>query len=84
MYLFASEREDLENTSSEFSQNRTEKQIMLFKTTVSWLFNDIRRYLVIGCFDLKIGVLQHAIVMVYASVIRQKGKSQNRCFKNRG
>ena len=30
------------NTNSELSQNRTEKQIMLFKTTVKyWLFNDI-------------------------------------------
>ena len=29
------------NTNSELSQTRTEKQIMLFKTTVKWLFNDI-------------------------------------------
>ena len=29
------------NTNSELSQNHTEKQIMLFKTTVNWLFNDI-------------------------------------------
>ena len=29
----------------------TEKQIMLFKTTVNWLFNDTWHYLVIGCFD---------------------------------
>ena len=30
------------NANSELSQNRTEKQIMLFKTTVNWLFNDIQ------------------------------------------
>ena len=43
------------NTNSKLSQNRTEKQIMLFKTPVYCLFNDIC-YLVIGCFDWKIGV----------------------------
>ena len=41
---------------SELSQNRTEKQIRLFKTTVNCLFNDRWCYLVIGCFDWKIGV----------------------------
>ena len=49
------------NTNSELSQNPTEKQIMLFKTTVSGLFNDIC-YLVIGCFDWKIGVFQQTVV----------------------
>ena len=29
------------NNISELLQNRTEKQIMSFKTTVNWLFNDI-------------------------------------------
>ena len=29
------------NTNSELSQNRTEIQIMHFKTTVNWLFNGI-------------------------------------------
>ena len=29
------------NTNSEFSQNRTEKKMMPFKTTVNLLFNDI-------------------------------------------
>ena len=29
------------NTKSELLQNRTEKQIMPFKTTVNWLFTDI-------------------------------------------
>ena len=29
------------NTNSELSLNRTEKQVMLFKTTVNWLFNDM-------------------------------------------
>ena len=42
LYHFACERKDLEklfNINSELSQNRTEKQIMPFKTTVNWLFN---------------------------------------------
>ena len=29
------------NAKNELSQNRTEKQIMPFKTTVNWLFNDM-------------------------------------------
>ena len=29
------------NTNSELLQNRTEKQIMPFKTKVNWLFSDI-------------------------------------------
>ena len=41
------------------------KTIMPFKTTVYWLFNDIWCYLVIGCFDWKIGVFQQAVVRVY-------------------
>ena len=49
------------NTNSELSQNRIEKQIMLCKTTVNWLFNDIWCYLVIGCFDWKIGVFQQTV-----------------------
>ena len=46
------------NTNSDLSQNRTEKQVMPVKTAVNWLFNDIWRYLVNGCFDWKIGVFQ--------------------------
>ena len=38
------------NANSELSQNRTEKQIMLSKTTINWLFNDICCYLCIACF----------------------------------
>ena len=53
------------NTNSELSQNRTEKQIMPFKTTVNWLFNDIWCYLVIGCFDWKIGVFQQTVARFY-------------------
>ena len=49
------------NTNSDLSQNRTEKQIMLFKTTVNCLFNDIWCYLVIGCFDWNIGVFQQTV-----------------------
>ena len=50
------------NTNSELSQNRTEKQIMPFKTTLNWLFNDILCYLVIGSFDWKIGIFQQTVV----------------------
>ena len=50
------------NTNSELSQNRTEKQIMLFKTTLNWLFNDIWCYLVIGSFDWKIGIFQQTVL----------------------
>ena len=53
------------NTNSEVSQNRTGKQIMLFKTAVNWLFNDIWCYLVIGCFNWKICVFQQTVVRVY-------------------
>ena len=38
------------NINSELPQNRTEKQIMPFKTTLNWLFSDIC-YLVISSFD---------------------------------
>ena len=52
------------NTNNELSQNCTENQIMLFKTTVNCLFNNIC-YLVIGCFDWKIGVFQQTVALVY-------------------
>ena len=39
-------------------QNRTVKQIILFKIAINCLFNDIWFYLIIGCFDWKIGVFQ--------------------------
>ena len=45
-------------TNCEWSRNHTEKQFMPSKTSVNWLFNDIWCYLVIGCFDKKICVLQ--------------------------
>ena len=49
-FLFAKENtwRRIFNTNSELSQNRTDKEIMLFKTTRSWLLNDIWCYLVIG------------------------------------
>ena len=50
------------DTNSELSTNSTEKQIMSFKTTVNWLFNDLCCYLVIGCSDWKIGVFQQTDV----------------------
>ena len=37
---------------------------MLFKTTVNWLLNDIWCYLIIACFDWKIGVFQETVVRV--------------------
>ena len=51
-FLLAKEKtwKDIFNTSSELSQNHTEKKIMLFKRTVNCLFNDIC-YLFTGCFD---------------------------------
>ena len=53
------------NTDSELLQNYTEKQIIPFKTTVNWLFNDIWCYLVVGCFDWKIVIFQQIVVRVY-------------------
>ena len=52
--------------NSELSQICTEKQIIPFKTTVNELFNDI--YLVIGCFDWKIGVFHQTVLrgLLYA------------------
>ena len=41
--------------------NRTEIQIMPFKTTLNQLFNDTC-YLLIGSFDRKIGIFQQAVV----------------------
>ena len=43
----------------------TEKQIVLFKTTINWLFNDIWCYLVIGSFDWIIGVFKQTVVRIY-------------------
>ena len=54
LYLSSYERKtrrSISNTKSKLLENRTEKQIMPFKTTGNWLFNDVWRYLVIGCFD---------------------------------
>ena len=53
------------NINIELLQNRSEKQIMPFKTTVNWLFNDMWRYLVIAFLWLKIGVFQETLVRVY-------------------
>ena len=53
------------NINSESSLNRTEKQIMPFKATVNWLFNDMWCYLVITFFDWKVGVFQQTVVRVY-------------------
>ena len=50
------------NANSEVLQKCTEKQIMPFKATVNWLFNDIWCYLLIGCFDWKIDVFQQTVL----------------------
>ena len=62
--LLAKEKtwKDIFNTNSELSQNSTVKEIMLFKTTVNCLFNDIWYYLFIGCFDWRIGIFQQRVV----------------------
>ena len=64
-FLLANEKTQkrIFNTNSKLSQNRTEKQIMLFKVIVNELLNDIWCYLVISCFDWKIGVFQQTVVM---------------------
>ena len=67
-FLLAKERtwKCIVKTNSELSQNCTERQIMLFKTTVNCLFNDIWCYLVIiACFDWKIGVFNKQLQRVY-------------------
>ena len=52
------------NINNELSQNCTGKlcQIMSFKRTVNWLFNDMWCYLVIAFLDSKIGVFQQKLV----------------------
>ena len=40
-FLLAKDPKSIFNTNSELLQNRTEKQIMPFKATVNWLFNDL-------------------------------------------
>ena len=62
---FCSRKKILENavlTLTVNSQNRTEKQIISFKTTVNSLLNNMRYYLVIGSFDSKIGIFQQTVV----------------------
>ena len=39
-----------------------QKNKLSFKTAVNWLFNDIWRFLVIACFEWKIGVFQQIVV----------------------
>ena len=53
-------------------ENRTEKQIMPSKTTITWLFNDTWCYLYIVCFDWKIGVFQQTVAMLYFVFKRKK------------
>ena len=53
------------NANSELSQNLTEKQILPSKPTINGLFNYMWCYLVIACFDWKIGIFQQTVVKVY-------------------
>ena len=55
-------RPENQNTNSDLLQNLIEKQIMLFKTTVNCLFNDMWSYFIIEIFDWKIGVSQQTVV----------------------
>ena len=64
-FLFTKEKTWKRIFNSELPQNRTEKQIMPFKTTMNWLVNDIWCYLLIACFDWEVGVFQHAFVRFY-------------------
>ena len=57
--------------NSELSQNRSEKQIMPFKTTVNWLFNDIWRYLGTGYFDWKISETIERVYYIHKGNIKQ-------------
>ena len=50
------------NTNSGLLQNLSGKQIILFKTTLNWLFNNIWCYLVIGSFDWKIDGFKQTVV----------------------
>ena len=59
------------NINSELSQNRAKKQITSYKTTVNWLFNDMRCYLVMAFFDWKTGIFQQTVVRVYC-ILKQK------------
>ena len=81
-FLLAKEKtwKHIFNTNSELSQNRTEKQIMLSKTTINWLFNDIWYYLSIACFDWETGLFQQTVVKVYYVL---KGKNMLRKEINR-
>ena len=64
IFLLAKEKawKRIFNTNSELSQNWTENKIMRLKTTVNCLFNDIRCYLIIDCFDWKISIFQQTVV----------------------
>ena len=64
-FLFTKEKTWKRIFNSELPQNRTEKQIMPFKTTMNWLVNDIWCYLLIACFDWEVGVFQQAFVRFY-------------------
>ena len=49
------------NTDSKLSEDLTQKQIMIFKTTVNRI--NLWRYLIICCFDWNTGVFQQTVVV---------------------
>ena len=63
------------NTNSELLQNLTEKQIMPSKTKINWLYNDTWCYLLIACFDCKIGFFQQTVVTV-SHILNSQNKKQ--------
>ena len=71
-FLLAKGKTWIFNTNSELSQNCTEKQIMPFKTKTNHAIQNNSKlaiywtwcYVVIGCFDWKIGVFQQTVLRV--------------------
>ena len=70
--------------NGELPQNRTEKQIIPFKTTMNWLVNDIWCYLLIACFDWEVGIFQQAFVRFYYinSYWTLPDEPQKKCFRS--
>ena len=63
-FLLAKEKtwKHIFHTNSELLENQTEKQIMPYKTTTNWQFNDLWCYVFNACFDWKIGIIHETVV----------------------
>ena len=75
IFLLAKEKplKRIFNTNSELLQSGTEKQIVLSKTTINRLFNNIWCYLFIACFDKKkLPTFQLAVFFVLKRVANTK------------